>query len=710
MAPVAVTVDLWISAAWVDITAYARVVDGGITIKRGTANEAGTADASLCSLSLNNRDGRFSPRNPMSPYYGLIGRNTLLRVKVGASVRFIGEVSSWPSRWNTAGTDVWVPIEAAGVLRRLSQGASALESPIRRALSSNANLIGYWPLEDEVGSTSFVEANSLAGPALSTGTPDLEAETGWIASKPTPTTTWGELITGYPPEVSGSGWTAGCMVCTPANDGIYHVDSLLTIQLTGGTIGTVYIYRAEAYGGNLDVYGTDRYGGALFNGAALSGAPFTTLNPSLNSGSRFLVTLSATTSGADTIFVCTYVPDGSYGYVGTSQTMTFTVVGQSRGRIKSVEVGAQTYYSLSTAAVTSFGHMFAAAHPTPISNYNFVTGHISETASARFARLATEEGVAYDLDEGTVTSALMGVQKPLKLVDLLRECEAADRGMLHDGRNAAELRYVSRSRLYPDSVTPVVLDYDDGDISPPFEPTDDDANTVNDVTVTRVDGSSAHVVQATGPLSILPPPAGVGRYENTPTLNVYADTQLLPLAEWIRHIGAWDESRYPQVRVDLIANPALVTNVAALDVGGWLTLADLPSFLTYEDTDQVILGYTETLSSFIWSVVFNCAPAGPYHVGIYNATGSRYDSGDSTLSAGITTTATSLSVAIVSGLWSTSAAPFAIKVGGERMTVTAVAGGASPQTFTVTRSVNGVVKAHLAGAVVALADPVLYAL
>ena len=37
--------------------------------------------------------------------------------------------------------------------------------------------------------------------------------------------------------------------------------------------------------------------------------------------------------------------------------------------------------------------------------------------------------------------------------------------------------------------------------------------------------------------------------------------------------------------------------------------------------------------------------------------------------------------------------------------MTAVAGASSPQTFTVTRSVNGVVKAHNSGAAVALFTP-----
>jgi hypothetical protein len=49
--------------------------------------------------------------------------------------------------------------------------------------------------------------------------------------------------------------------------------------------------------------------------------------------------------------------------------------------------------------------------------------------------------------------------------------------------------------------------------------------------------------------------------------------------------------------------------------------------------------------------------------------------------------------------------PIAITVGGEVMSLTAVTGTSSPQTGTVTRSVNGVVKAHDAGTLVRLDHP-----
>ena len=59
-------------------------------------------------------------------------------------------------------------------------------------------------------------------------------------------------------------------------------------------------------------------------------------------------------------------------------------------------------------------------------------------------------------------------------------------------------------------------------------------------------------------------------------------------------------------------------------------------------------------------------------------------------------------------LWTTDAAqfPLDVEIGGEVVTVSAIAGAASPQTFTLSaRSVNGITKSHLAGAPVSVAHP-----
>ena len=134
--PVPATFELQLGATWVNISGlvYARE---DVQITRGRADEASNVEASRLTLQLNNRDGRFSPRNPTGPYYPLLGRNTPIRVKIGSDIRFVGEVSSWPVSWNTSGSDVWVQVEAAGILRRLTQGATPLRSAAYRFYSAH---------------------------------------------------------------------------------------------------------------------------------------------------------------------------------------------------------------------------------------------------------------------------------------------------------------------------------------------------------------------------------------------------------------------------------------------------------------------------------------------------------------------------------------------------------------------------------------------
>ncbi|MFD0800028.1 hypothetical protein ACFQZU_01675, partial [Streptomonospora algeriensis] len=81
--PLPITTEIQLDGQWVDISGDVRDSDA-VAIKRGRSDEAGTADPSKLSLKLNNRDGKYSPRNPYSPYYGQLRRNTPIRVRLGA--------------------------------------------------------------------------------------------------------------------------------------------------------------------------------------------------------------------------------------------------------------------------------------------------------------------------------------------------------------------------------------------------------------------------------------------------------------------------------------------------------------------------------------------------------------------------------------------------------------------------------------------------
>src|SRR5216684_374942 len=81
--------ELLLSGVWTDVTAgnYVYQRAGPAKITRGRPDESSQVVMATADLELNNRDGRFSPRNPLGAYYGSIGRNTQLRISVpeGAS-------------------------------------------------------------------------------------------------------------------------------------------------------------------------------------------------------------------------------------------------------------------------------------------------------------------------------------------------------------------------------------------------------------------------------------------------------------------------------------------------------------------------------------------------------------------------------------------------------------------------------------------------
>lgn len=281
-------------------------------------------------------------------------------------------------------------------------------------------------------------------------------------------------------------------------------------------------------------------------------------------------------------------------------------------------------------------------------------GYGGELTGHRIARLGSEENVP--LTAGYADTA-MGAQRPGSLLSLLAECEAADGGVLYEDRERIALHYRSRQSYYNRPVA-LTLDYTaDGHVAPPLEPVDDDQRVRNDRTVTRTGGSSARAVDETSALSVQAPPLGVGPYDDSRTLNVRYDSQVEPIAQWSLYLGTWDEARYPTVHINLAAAPSLIPDVLALDIGDRIQITNPPDWLPPGPIDLTIEGYTEVIGHpNDWDIILNCSPAGPWAVGVLDdVTTGRGDTAGSTLASGVTSTATSLSVATPSGpLWATS--------------------------------------------------------
>src|SRR5262249_35927593 len=148
---------------WMDISQYIYYRDGStkVSISRGKPDESSGAipPPQSCTFQLNNRNAIFSPRNPVGPLYGLIGRNTPIRfwrMNNGTRVyRYAGEIPEWPTTADITGNDVYTSATASGMLRRLTQGNKPLGSAMRRnmldinrANSVSSRIFGYWPCED----------------------------------------------------------------------------------------------------------------------------------------------------------------------------------------------------------------------------------------------------------------------------------------------------------------------------------------------------------------------------------------------------------------------------------------------------------------------------------------------------------------------------------------------------------------------------------
>lgn len=368
-----------------------------------------------------------------------------------------------------------------------------------------------------------------------------------------------------------------------------------------------------------------------------------------------------------------------------------------------------------------------------LNNYiNPFDAYAGETAAARLARICTEEGLAYRIYGYPDSTQAMGAQTPNTVMSLLQQCEDTDRGMLYEPRQVLGIGYRTRESIENQTAT-VTLSYTAADLgqdsSTSIEPTDDDQFTRNDVTVTRNNGSSSRQTVTSGTLSTQAPPNGVGTYDYSVSLSLYADSQTDDLAGWIAHVGTTDEPRYPSIpvnlaRSELAGNATKFYGLQAMDQGDYLAVTSPPVWLPPGNIKQIVAGTRENIGGYVYNITFNCIPELPYEIGVVGtgaATDQRVDTDGSTLSTGCTSGATSISVATTTpaassiNLWTTTAGdfPFDIMVGGEQMTVTNITGSSSPQTFTVTRSVNGIVKAHSSGeavnvydyAIVAIDDP-----
>lgn len=92
LAPLAVEADILLASTWTQITNYVYQREGTSPpagTGRGRPDETTEVNPSSLTAELNNRGGQFSVKNPTGEYYGLLSRNTPIRLSVPAQYTYL---------------------------------------------------------------------------------------------------------------------------------------------------------------------------------------------------------------------------------------------------------------------------------------------------------------------------------------------------------------------------------------------------------------------------------------------------------------------------------------------------------------------------------------------------------------------------------------------------------------------------------------------
>lgn len=686
--------DTWV---WTDITA---AVTGRPAIAETGRDDRGGIDEELASTRISFRlkdsDGRYMPDNPNGLHYPNIIEDVPVRLRVPfgyvtPTTVATAFVDRWSPSWDESGTLAFVDVTASGRLQRARTSGTPVHSALHRKLLGATDGFtphAYYPCEDGSGATRVASAFPGHQPLQVSGPVSFGSASDLAGSDPLPSIAENGVIGGaLGPGHSPTGlWAVSVAIKLPETP-VSPEARLLSVRCSGtamdwglyivaGSPDTLTI-RASTWGASLldqslSIVEADHY------------------------GKWRLYTILVKQDGADVDWEAW--SHGSDDGIGNSGTLAGRTIGAARtvrvvafAPLDGMAAGHIVLHN--DPAFTSFDLGFIA--------FAALDGNTGDLPYLRFQRLCQEEGIPYDSDwDIGRTSIGMGPQKSGSLGDLLQEAADAELGLMHDAKPNGDVVFATRWARYNQSVA-LTLDGNLGQIPASLRPTADGQSKITDSTVTRDGGSSARYAAADAR----------GSRPDTKTLSLETDQHLLEIAGWRVGLGNQTPLRYTQVPLNLRASPELAEAWMNCTIGSRVKAINLPATHGPTEADGILVGFRQEVAADWWMVYMNLAPARPYDTPELESgtdTAWRLDTGGSELASSATSSTTSLSVAVTGeALWSTTDEPWDIDVNGERMTVTAVTGAISPQTFTVVRGVAGgaTAKAHASGVAVTLWRP-----
>lgn len=555
---------------------------------------------------------------------------------------------------------------------------------------------GYWPMEEGNQSTQILSGLSDGLPGdVTIGAPDFAADSSFPTSKPIMKMNGAEMKFTIP-KYTATVFTVVVCVSMPKTEDPATGQNLFDMIIKDGTAR----YAAVRYetGGGLRLVVSDQTGAVIFQTGAFG--------HNLQDNPAQITIRLEQVGGTVQYYLASTKLDNSLG--GNNGTVTGVT---TLGTVEAIRINPGGGY-----VDVGVGHLtFAPKYWDLFTTYFDINGWSNRAGLQRFLRLCWEEGIpASYWDDWDVVTTTTGRQKVSTVFDALKQITDMDGGFLNGPKGAFGLNLRTRGSLYNQDPAFTVHGGLTGHIDEPFDPVFDYAETVNRVTVNRIDGATVVREQTTGRLSTSPPPNGIGTREKQLTVSMGSDELAGLLADERLNTGVIRGPRIKELNLRPAASDSItIEQMTDLAIGSRVDVDNLNTRNTYGTVSQIVVGYELELSSrFDPRLRLNCTRYEPYRA--FALTGNdlaRPDAVDTEMTSTTNTTQlTNFFIDSDSGMfrWTTRASdfPMLLDIAGEHVLVSGITGAGTAQQLTVTqRSVNGVVKAHAPGHTVRLALP-----
>lgn len=580
-----------------DISAYVKL-DQGITITAGRSDELSTIQASTCTLTLDNSDGRFT-FGSTTPYNIAVDRQIRVSETINATTynRFTGYVQEWPAAWPD-GSDVFstVTITASDLLARLSRGQ--LRSVIEEVILAD-HPIAYYTMGEGAGTTTATDSSGNGQSALKS------VGTGAAVVFGNATGPAFDSLTAL--QLAGGKYLQGTITTSPTAPPTVRIE--LSYLRASVPAAAEYLISLSDLTGQYGIsIGVEGGTGKVFvwqDGSVVPGNPVgkTANSYTDNATHHILLDWSYVTSHFD-LWV-----DGA---VVASLSTNLSASPFTNAAVLRIGHAIPSINTDPTGATGTFAHVAIYTSTVAVAVHSAAEqSGLIESADTRIKRVLGWRGITSTAGiEAGVDAALDWYDTSTKSpATVITDTAVDDGGAFYiDGSgNPVYHNRQHRALRYGSPAASLTAD----DLDPGSAVTVDMQLVRNDVTVTTPAGASVRVINSSSNTAHGQYPATVDSRFYPGAGGVDDDVMALGLANWLASTYGEPSPRLASVQIDLLTQTvAKQQAIAALTLDDAIALSGLPSQTPGGTSLTVFLdGWTEVIADDSWTFTVNTSPA-----------------------------------------------------------------------------------------------------